>query len=158
MKTAALVLLLPAGGFAFAQFAPQKPAQPGPQFQMPQQFSQPPEIVTPHTFRLDPRQWMPSRNVMVVMPMAPRSAFDTKVDPQMIVRPPKDSFAQHEPRAPIPHDLYPELKLLPTEEARLEPIPITWPDFKPEPVPITWPKAKELPTEDTRQDAMPRGK
>jgi len=66
-----------------------------------------------------------------------------------MVRRPK-GFAQREPHPAQPHNIYPDLKVLPIEMAkleapgqpgnqfRMEPIPRVWPKARFEPIPTTW--------------------
>jgi len=67
-------------------------------------------------------------------------------DDSGMVRKPK-GFAQRAPRPAQPHNIYPDLNVLPIEMAkveapveagRLEPIPRVWPKARVEPIPTTW--------------------
>lgn len=154
MRTAALLLLLSAGAVTIAQTAPPAPGKHGPRFQMPPQFSVPHNSGKPHAFRFDPNRPFQVPNVIP----QPRALPGHTLDPQIIVRPPQSAFRQQQPRPPLRQDLYPDLKLIPIEEARMEPIPITWPGFKAEPIPIAAPNAKAVPVATSQQtaDAAPR--
>lgn len=77
---------------------------------------------------------------------APAPQFSSpRLDEHIIRRPPQGSFAAQAPRTPLANNLYPDLKLLPVETARLEPIPVYFPKFKTEPIPTTAPDAKMVP-------------
>jgi hypothetical protein len=65
----------------------------------------------------------PSSRVLGLAPLPPPNPT---LDAQIIHRPPESSFAQQAPRTPLAHNLYPDLKLQPTETASLENIPISW--------------------------------
>lgn len=141
MKYTALLLALCAGTGVFAQPAPASgdPATtPNKRlYQLPWPDTQQPKI-----FKLQPGQdiFNPTE---VAVPQ--KQLMRNDIDRAMIVRPPAGSFIHQQPRTPLAHNLYPDLELLPVETARLEPIPITWKDFKMEPIPITWPKMKPVP-------------
>jgi hypothetical protein len=71
-----------------------------------------------------------------------KPSIDHDVDPGMLRKP--QGFAQH-PSIPAPHgNLYPGLKIQPTEIAKLEGISIH-PRLRPEPIPRVFPKAKVEP-------------
>jgi hypothetical protein len=80
--------------------------------------------------------------------------IDSNVDPGILRKP--QGFEQR-PSRPAPHrDLYPDLKIQPTEIAKLEgfgawpplkaePIPTVFPRAKFEPIPITWDEFRMIP-------------
>lgn len=96
----------------------------------------------PRTFMLQP---LTKPIPMVIVPNAWFPRAGAEIDPQIVRHPMPGAFAQQQPRVPIAQNLYPGLKLLPTETARMEPIPITWPGFKLEPIPTTWPNVRAVP-------------
>ena len=75
----------------------------------------------------------------------------------MVIHPPQGIFADRQARPAQSSNLYPNLKLQPTETARLEPglwpwpkageipIPITSPNAQMQPIPITWDKFTMVP-------------
>ena len=91
--------------------------------------------------------------IVIVNPSAP----GVHVDPGIVRHPPEGSFAVRPAIPALPQNLYPGLKIQPTELASLAPlptplpdgqgisIPITWPNARMIPIPITWPDAKVIP-------------
>jgi hypothetical protein len=90
----------------------------------------------------------PSHRFFILPPEAPvKPSINRDVDPQFSRKP--KGFAQ-QPSRPASHsDIYPGLKIQPTEIAKLEsftaypdlkaePIPTVFPNAKFEPIPITW--------------------
>ncbi len=141
MKSVALLVLLP-GSLAVCQKNPQLPADPGLLFQQPPQLTLPQSsLENSRVFKFDLNH--PPQALVVTPPTG--TGLDQQIDPEIIHRPPASAFAQQPSRTPLAHDLYPDLKLLPVETARLEPIPITWPGFKAMPIPTTAPNAKVIP-------------
>ncbi|KAA6464864.1 hypothetical protein DYQ86_02600 [Acidobacteria bacterium AB60] len=86
---------------------------------------------------------VPSRPFLM-QPTVPQMS-GRQLDREIIRRPPMDAFRQQPPRKPMANSLYPDLKVLPIETARLEPIPVYFPEFKLEPIPITAPELKAIP-------------
>lgn len=154
MKPVWIALLMCAAPMGFGQSMLQE--SPSPQMQEPGSqeplFQTPPQLTPqPRTFKLQP---MPNGAPQILV-QEPRSPLKTpQIDPHILRRPDPNSFRQQEPRTPMAHNLYPDLKLLPVETARMEPIPGIWPGFKLEPIPITWPEAKLVPVE---KDSKPPG-
>jgi hypothetical protein len=155
MKPVWIALLICAAQLGFGQsLLQQTPSpqvqQPGsqqPLFQMPSQLAPQPRI-----FKLQP---MPKTAPQILL-QAPRSTMKTpQIDPRILHRPDPNTFQQQEPRVPMAHNIYPDLKLLPVESARVEPIPIAWPGFRMEPIPTTWPQANVVPAE---KDPKPAAK
>jgi hypothetical protein len=84
----------------------------------------------------------------------PRPSIGSTVDPGILRKP--QGFTQR-PSRPAPHgNLYPDLKIQPTEIAKLEgisihprlraePIPRVFPNAKVEPIPITWDQFRMAP-------------
>lgn len=140
MKCVALALLLPAAAFAFGQSSPSNPFDPGKLFQMP---PAPHSGVSPWT--MDFRKPLPSAAGIGLG----QQLGHMEIDPRIIVHPPQASFAQQTPREPVSRKLYPNLKLLPVEVAKAEPIPRTWPGFKVAPIPAAWPQYRLTPIADS---------
>jgi hypothetical protein len=117
MKMLVLGLVLCSAAMAVGQSAIEKQADPVAVYQLP-------SIVVP----LDHNS---SR--------IPDSLINRRVDEGSIVHPPKN-FAIPPSRVPMAQTqkLYPDLKLQPTETAKLEATPIQWPKFKIEPIPTQW--------------------
>jgi hypothetical protein len=70
-----------------------------------------------------------------------------KIDPQMIIHPPKSSLGLQPPGTLVAQNEYPGLQFLPIESSKkkMENIPTTWPNLKLQPIPILWPKSRLLP-------------
>jgi hypothetical protein len=66
------------------------------------------------------------------------------LDSRMIVHPPPSSLGVQPRGTQLAQNLYPGLELLPIDisKAKLQPIPIIWPDLKVEPIPIHAPKVE----------------
>jgi hypothetical protein len=93
----------------------------------------------PRVFPFDRRVPAPGFTVQTAAPQFPQ------VDQQIIHRPPQGAFAEQPSRTPLAANLYPGLKVLPIETARVEPIPVYFPEFKMEPIPTTAPNARMVP-------------
>ncbi len=153
MKTLIPALLLSAAIPAVCQ-TPQPPIDPNQIFPMPHQFQQSPrDPAKPPSFQFPSRFFSLPR---IVRPPRKSQLGDPHFDVQIIHRPPPDSFAQQKPRTPPASNLYPDLKLLPIETARLDPIPTEWPKLKEEPIPITWPDAKVSTIQGVAPNAVPK--
>ena len=118
MKFWVPALLLSATIPSFCQSIPQHSIDPDQIIQMPRQFQQaprdfskPPAFKAPLQVRLLPR---------VVIPSHAPKVGDPHLDADIIHRPPAESFALQQPRIPPAGALYPDLKLLPIETARLD--------------------------------------
>jgi hypothetical protein len=117
------------------------------QSQHPYQFQVPPPQQSPHVWT-QPRIFpfdksLPAPGFTL---HTPAPAFtNPNLDEHIIRRPPQGSFIPQPQRAPLAGNLYPDLRLLPLETARLDPIPVYFPRFKIEPIPTTWPDAKMVP-------------
>ncbi|WP_058186257.1 hypothetical protein [Terracidiphilus gabretensis] len=70
----------------------------------------------------------------------PNIVLTPRLDEGIIVHPPAGSFVLQSPVPPAAQaqKLYPGLKLLPTDTAKLEAIPLEWPKFKMEQIPTQW--------------------
>ena len=112
-------------------------------------FPTPPSQQSPHLWS-DPRVFPFDRNMpapgLTIQPPAPRFA-NPRLDEHIIHRPPQGAFSQQQPHAPLARNFYPDLKLLPIETARMEPIPVYFPKFKVEQIPLTAPDAKMVPVQ-----------
>ena len=114
------------------------------QFKIPPQPS-PHTLPQPRIFPFDKQ--VPEPGLAIRTPLA--QIPSPQIDRQIIHRPPQDAFSQQQPRTPLAKNLYPDLKLMPIETARLEPIPVYFPKFKLEPIPLTAPDAKMIPIQTT---------
>jgi hypothetical protein len=142
MKALVPALLVSTAIPAFCQTAPQHLVQPNQLFQSPQQFQYfPPGSTHPQMFTFNGNLNSVPRP-QIVLPQQARQLADPHIDEQIIHRPPQGAFDQQQARAPLTANLYPGLKILPVETARLEPIPVYFPKYKAEPIPITPPNAK----------------
>jgi len=147
MKTLFTALLASAAIPVLSQSTPQHPAQPNQPFQSPQQFQYfPPGSSKPQTFTFNGNLNSIPRP-QIILPPQSRQLADPQIDAQIIHRPPQGVFNQQQARTPLAGSLYPGLKILPlnqlpTETARLEPIPVHFPKAKVEPIPIASPKAR----------------
>jgi hypothetical protein len=139
MKSLMVALLLCSAGSAFAQ-------SPGP-------FAAPPNLgkLPPPPWQASPEKPQfklqlpgPAVQPFLALP-APKlerakPSFSFDVDPGMVRKP--QGFAPR-PSRPAPRgDLYPKLKIQPTEIALLDPVSCLGPTLKAEPIPRTFPKAK----------------
>lgn len=131
MKFLAVAFLLSSTIPSFCQTSPQHPFDPDQIFQLPKQFQQAPrDWSKPPSFKA-PLQVMPLPRV--VIPSQAPKVGDPHLDAEIIHRPLLKSFAQQQPRTPLAGNLYPNLKLLPVETARLDTTPAAWPKLKQEP-------------------------
>lgn len=98
-------------------------------------------------------QFNPGQSTLRLRIPAPRPKWN-RLDEQIIHRPPQGAFAEQKPQTPLNSRIYPDLRLLPTETARMEPIPVYFPKAKVEPIPLSAPDAKMVPiwTAMTRPD------
>jgi hypothetical protein len=145
MRTPIPALLFFAAIPALCQTTPQPSYDPNQVLQLPRQFALAPlDSAKSKVFTFDGNL----NNVpMGQFNFPPRTlaSAEPHLDDQIIHRPPQASKQQ--PRTPMAGYLYPglellPLKLFPTETARLDPIPVYFPNFKAEPIPTTWPDAK----------------
>jgi len=147
MKTLIGALLVSAAIPAISQTTPQQPADPNQYLQTPQQFQYfPPGSTKPQIFQFKGNLNSIPRP-QIVVPSQAHELVAPQIDAQIIHRPPQGIFDQQQARTPLAGSLYPGLKILPleslpTETARLEPIPVYFPKAKVEPIPITSPNAK----------------
>jgi hypothetical protein len=148
MKSLLIALVLSAGGLAYAQASanpPPAPLNPDQLFQSP--LLQPPgkpqfklqlPDTTHHLFGMQRPE-----------PTSPGS--NSQVDPGILRKP--QGFAERPSRPAPRNDIYPGLKIQPTQIALLEtppgdprlkaePIPTTFPKARLEPIPITWDRFK----------------
>ena len=90
-------------------------------------------------FRFDPSQTLILPKTVEVTP-----TFKTQIDPKIIVHPPKSGIGEQVPGTLVAKNLYPGLQLLPVEgsNAKVEPIPTTWPKMKMGNIPTTCPDCK----------------
>ncbi len=143
MKAIALVVVLGCGGCGLANAqspAPKPMPDLGGLFQLP---------ATPESGKPQFKLQIPGNgfeafalpeSTLIVMPRQ-----QTPADPGMVRRP--KGFAQRQARPAQPHNIYPDLNVLPIEIAKvegldepgkLEPIPRVWPNARVEPIPTTW--------------------
>ncbi len=121
MKFLVPALLLSAAIPSFCQSNPQHSIDPDQIFQMPTQFKQ-----APRDFSKPPAFKAPFQNMFlprVVLPSHAPKVGDPRLDADIIHRPRPESFAQQQERTPLASTLYPNLKLLPVETARLDATP-----------------------------------
>jgi hypothetical protein len=140
MKTLLPALLLSASAAALCQATAQRPVEPNQLFQMPPQF----QLHKPDFSKLfalsNPLLVVPSSPVLSP---APKSQLgNPQLDLQIIHHPSQSDFFQQPSRTPLAHDLYPDLKLQPTETATLENLPTFWFRLKIVPIPTTFPDSK----------------
>jgi len=119
----------------------QTPHRPDQLPQVPPLQPSPHTWTQPRVFPFDRSQTLPG---FTIRQPAPQFS-NPQLDHRMIRRPPQDAFVQPKARAPLGSNLYPDLKLLPLETARLEPIPVYFPRFQMEPIPIASPEVKMVP-------------
>jgi hypothetical protein len=140
MKTLLPALLLSASVPALCQATAQPSFDPNQLFQMPPQF----QLHKPDFSNLfalsNPLVVFPSSRVLSPAPKP--ELGDPRLDPKIVHRPSKSDFAQQPTRTPLAHNLYPDLKLQPTETATLENIPAFWFKLRIVSIPTTFPNAK----------------
>jgi hypothetical protein len=141
MRTLIPALLVSAAIPALSQSTQQRTVDPNQVLQAPQQFQFFPHDSQPQAFTFKGHLNSIPRPQIILPPQA-RQLADPQIDEQIIHRPPQSVFDQEQPRTPLAGNLYPGLKILPVETARLEPIPVYFPKAKVEPIPITSPNAK----------------
>jgi hypothetical protein len=146
MKAFAIVLVVGCGATALAQ-AP-APAKPVPGVPDPDQLFQfAPGLDGNPQFKMeipDGKHALPLPRFAIVKPPV-QPGID--IDPGMILKP--HGFVE-QPSHPAPSSkLYPDLKVLPIEIARLDPALSQWPNLKAEPIPRTWPRSKVEPIPTT---------
>jgi len=125
----------------------------GQTFQRPYQFQVPPPQQSPRILP-QPRVFPFDKSVPApgfTLPTPAPQFTNPTLDEHIVRRPPKGSFTAQQPRTPLAANLYPGLKILPTETASpketasMEPIPVYFPRFKMEPIPTIWPDRKMIP-------------
>jgi hypothetical protein len=136
MKQAVLALFVSAGMTAMCQTATPNPKNPDKLFQMPPQFS----MQAPN-----PGKGLGSGNSLKAMSLprvlvAPPKVHmnQAEIDPGIIVTPPRP-FGGRDKGTPVAQNLYPNLRLMPVEAGKLEPIPTEAPNLKVEQIPTQWP-------------------
>ena len=148
MRRWVLVLTLGAGTMAFCQSSAQAPVNPHKSGELPHTFNWPGT-----DFSKTPPVWSPGGVLAQPIIVELRDASSArllngaKIDPGIIVHPPKTNLGAQPQGTLMARNQYPGLQFLPIEVSRanLEPIPITWPNLKLQPIPIEWPKARPLP-------------
>jgi hypothetical protein len=118
MKFLVLALALSSTVPSFCQTTPQHSIDPNQIFQMPKQYQ-----LTPRQFSKPPS----FQASMQIMPLPrvvrPLEFGDPQFDAEIIHRPPQESFGLQQPHTAIASDLYPNLKVLPVDKARLDAAP-----------------------------------
>lgn len=137
MKSLLPALLLSTSVPVLCQAIDQRPLEPNQHFQMPPQF----QLHQPDFSKLfalsNPLLVVPSSPVLSP---APKSQLgNPQLDLQIIHRPSPSDFVEQPSRTPLAHNLYPNLKLQPTETATMENIPAFWFKLKVVPIPIPLP-------------------
>ena len=130
MKFVVAAFLLSSAIPSFGQASPQDSIDPDQIFQMPKGPLAPRDLNKAPAFKA-PLQVMPLPRV--VLPSRAPRVGDPQLDAEIIHRPLQKGFAQQQPRTPMAANLYPDLKLLPVETARLDATPAEWPKVKEEP-------------------------
>lgn len=151
MKAIAFALFLGWGGMAFAQ----EPAPSLPNNELPDPGKLFHSPLAPGSARPQFRLQIPDGahpllslpGPLLVPPRQPRAL--SAVDPGIRHQP--QGFVQRPSRPAQPSRIYPDLKILPIEMARLESGPQGWPDAKLQPIPTTWPNGKIEPIPITWQ-------
>ena len=77
-----------------------------------------------------------------------RWSEDAKIDPEMIVRPPKASLGLQQ-GIPLNQNEYANLRMLPIDSpvSSLQAIPTQWPNLKVQSIPTQWPRLEVHPVE-----------
>jgi hypothetical protein len=142
MRIAIFALFLSSGLAVFCQSPSPAPLQPNRTWVLQEDGKLNREIDKPSPdlkFKFDPNQTL-------IFPKTVEIPLKDKVqiDPQMIVRPPKSGIGEQAPGKLIAQNLYPGLQLLPIDgsNAKVEPIPITWPKMKMGNIPPACPDCK----------------
>ena len=149
MRFAILGLLLSCETVAFCQSAPTAPANPEQDWltapgmaQLGRDFGKLPP--GGHFYGL-----LPPKTVILPNPGPLRRALDARADPRMIVHPPPSSLGEQPPGTLVAQNLYPGLRILPIDESKANPQPLstTWPKLKLQQIPTAWPKCEIKPVE-----------
>jgi hypothetical protein len=120
MKFLVPALLLSAAIPSFCQSNPQHSIDPEQIFQMSTQFKQARDFSKPPAFNAPLQSVFLPR---VVLPSHAPKVGDPRLDSDIIHRPLPESFVQQQQHTPLSSTLYPNLKLLPVETARLDAAP-----------------------------------
>ncbi|MGO9338515.1 MAG: hypothetical protein ACLPY1_13525 [Terracidiphilus sp.] len=143
MRIAIFALFLSTGTAAFCQSPAPAPLQPN------QAWVFPPGTVQPggDLSTLSPEfhfSFVPKQKVIVPPKLGLFDKNRAKIDPNIVVHPPKSSIGEQAPGTLVAQNLYPGLQLLPIDgpKAKVQPIPITWPKMKMENIPTTCPDCK----------------
>jgi len=166
MKGIAWVLVLGCGGWDLAYGQTPRPAPKsvpdlGQLFQLP---------ATPENSKPQFKLQVPGDDLQAFMvpesPLIVTPRQQAPGDPGIVHRP--KGFAQRQPRPAQPHNIYPDLKVLPIEMAkldapgnlasqpRLEAIPRVWPKAKVEPIPTTWEGYRVVPVAGSADAMVPK--
>ena len=147
MRTAILALFLSAG-MAVCQSPAQTPLNTNKLMQNPAWLAQPRT-----DFSTLPPGWHMDANAPMKLFIQPSKAVqrwseDAKIDPEMIVRPPKASLGLQQ-GIPLNQNEYANLRMLPIDSpsAAINPIPTQWPNLKVQAIPTQWPRLEVHPVE-----------
>lgn len=121
MKMLALVLAF-SGVLGYSQSSPKGAPDPNQLFRLPSQlaFSQR-DLAKAPSFTAPLPVWPVPHIVLRTSPPKPLS--NPHLDEKIIRHPPPEAFVQQPPRSPLVKNLYPDLKLLPVEIAKLDAAP-----------------------------------
>ncbi len=136
MRLTTLALFLCAGTTAICQAPAPAPANPDKLWNLPPEFTQP-----GRHYLKPPEDWDSLKIVPRTTILAPKPAHrmnDARIDPKIIVHPPKSSLGEQPEGTLMAQNLYPNLRLLPIEWplAEIEEIPIDWPMLKIQAIPL----------------------
>lgn len=152
MRITLVAALLSAGTAGLCQSGTPRPA-------MPEQQVLPPITILP--FNSVPREFHLNPDIPrgSILQEKPERGRGPRIDPGMVVHPPRASIGEQAPGTPVAQNLYPGLQLLPIDglKAKVEPISIIWPNMKVENIPTTCPDCKMVLME-TGTTAKPAGK
>jgi len=148
MKAIAVILVLTGGGMAMGQTTAPALKKPAPLFTKPSGpvlalpgkdlgldagLSNGLGVLTLQKLAPGP-EFSPSKGPVSQWTVKPRVVvpgkgvgMDRDVDKEMVVHPPREGFAEQAGRTPMVSRLFPKLKILPTEEAKLEPLELETP-------------------------------
>lgn len=155
MRLTTFALFLSAGTVAFCQSVAPAPANPG------QRWLTPPGIAQfGKDFTILPPQWRfdSAAPIFRSAPGPLRPPDEAQIDAKIIRHPPPSSIGELPPGTLVAQGQYPGLQLLAIEQsqAKVQPIPTTWPNLKVENIPIVWPKAEIKQVESTATEPAGR--
>lgn len=142
MRVTVIAALLSAGTAGLCQSGAPKPA-------MPEQQGLPQITILPfdgnaRVFHLNPD--LPQGLVLQQKPEPGSALKSDRIDPRMVLHPPRAGVGEQAQGTLMAQNLYPGLQLLPIEQSHaVKAIPMDWPNLKIKSIPTDWPKLTVTP-------------